>query len=266
MAQRLTERVALITGAARGIGLATAKLLCDEGATVFLGDVIDDLGALETAELAAQGGRATYLHLDVTEPSQWAQAMARIKTEAGRLDILVNNAAVTGDIGNIGEVDLNDWRRVTAVNYDGVFLGMRAALPLIRSTGLGGSIINIASTAGLAPVEWLPSYSATKAAVISLTRAIALQCGSAGDGVRVNAIAPGLVETAAVTPERAGEIARRIDRVVPLKRQGQPDDVAQGVLWLVSDESKYVTGGCLVIDGGLSTRFPLIPPDSYVPA
>lgn len=266
MVGRLNGKVALITGAARGIGLASAQLLAEEGAAVFLADLLDDQGAEEAAAIAAKGGQAQYLRLDVTQPASWDAVVATIRNQAGRLDVLVNNAGVVSASTSIAGMDLEEWRRVSAVNYDGVFLGMKAAIPLMRASGEGGSIINIASTAGLLPVEWAPAYSATKAAVINLTQAIAQQSGSAEDGIRANSILPGIIETPIITPERKADIAERAKIVVPMKRNGQPIDIARGVLWLASDESSYVTGISLIIDGGLSSRFPLIAPASYTPA
>jgi NAD(P)-dependent dehydrogenase (short-subunit alcohol dehydrogenase family) len=265
MSERVGGKVALVTGAARGIGLATAQLLCREGATVYIGDLLDEQGEAEAAALRDGGGRAHYVHLDVSDPGAWERVIEQIRRDEQRLDVLVNNAGIVTPLTSISAMSLDDWRKISAVNYDGVFLGMKTALPLMRSSG-GGSIVNMASTAGYLPVEWTPAYSATKAAVINLTKSVALQCGSAQDGVRVNAVLPGIIDTPIITPERKADIADRARRVVPLKRQGQPIDIAQGVLWLASDDSSYVTGISLVIDGGLSSRFPIIPPDSYTPA
>ncbi len=255
MAGRVDGKVALITGAARGIGRGCAELLAREGATVIVADVLDELGK-ETA--AAIGGPAAYMHLDVTSEENWAETVGAVKAAHGRLDILVNNAGIV-TTGLIVDTPLEEWRRITAVNFDGVFLGVKHSLPLMRAGG-GGSIVNMSSNAAIHPVEWVPAYSAVKAAIVNFTQSTALQCGTAQDGVRSNAVLPGMVKTDLASPESRRDVDERAKAVVPLQRVGQPIDVAQAVLWLASDDSSYVTGLALVVDGGLSLRFPLVRP------
>ena len=255
MAGRVEGKVALVTGAASGIGRACAERLAQEGATVVLTDVQDPLG-----EEAARGvgGRALYLHHDVTDEDAWIAAIGRIRNEFGRLDILVNNAGI--GVGTpITEMSLADWRRQTAVNLDGVFLGVKHVLPLMREGG-GGSIVNMSSVAGLKGAPNLAGYCATKGGVRLFTKAVAMECAGLKDGVRVNSVHPGIIDTpiwttVMPTGSNAGPDLDQLSQLaVPLGVKGVPDDIAGGVLWLCSDEARYVTGAELVIDGGLSVR------------
>jgi len=265
MAGRVQGKVALVTGGASGIGRGCAERLAQEGATVVLTDLQDDKGAATVAAIEAAGGRASYLHHDVTSEQAWIDTIAAVKAQHGRLDILVNNAGI-GLSGSVLEMSLADFQRQTAVNIDGVFLGVKHAVPLMRQSG-GGSIINMSSVAGLKGSAMLAGYCATKGAVRLFTKAVALECAAAKDGVRVNSVHPGIIETPIwdtivgtgepgdnARPPRGPVLDAMIADNVPLGVKGYPEDIANGVLWLASEESRYVTGAELVIDGGFSVK------------
>lgn len=243
---RLAGKHALITGAASGIGLACAQVMAREGATVVLTD-IDPVG--EEAAAAIPGAR--FLPLDVADESAWREVIAQ---QTG-LDILVNNAGI-GIGGDVTALSLADWQRQQAVNLDGAFLGIKHALPLIRRSSAAGAIVNIASVTGIRGSGVFASYAASKGGVISLTRSVARACAAAGDGVRVNAIAPGVIDTPIFTrfegvDAAASDPVATAARLVPLGRAGQPDDIAHAAVYLASDEARYVTGIVLPVDGGL---------------
>jgi len=265
MAGRVEGKVALITGGASGIGRGCAERLAEEGATVVVTDLQDEMGADVVAAIIAGGGKADYLHHDVTSEQAWIDVIAAIKARRGRLDILVNNAGI-GISGSVLEMALADFQRQTAINLDGVFLGVKHAIPLMRQSG-GGSIINMSSVAGLKGSAILAGYCATKGGVRLFTKAVAMECANAKDGVRVNSVHPGIIETpiwdSIMGTGEPGDNARPARPVVldamsaegvPLGVKGYPLDIANGVLWLASDESRYVTGAEIVIDGGLSVK------------
>ena len=225
-------------------------------------DLQDAKGAEVVDVIRKAGGKAWYLHHDVTDEAAWAGVVAEIKAREGRLDILVNNAGI-GIGGSILEMTLDDWRRQTAVNLDGVFLGVKHSIPLMRASGDGGSIINMSSVAGLKGSASLAGYCATKGGVRLFTKSVAMECANAKDGIRVNSVHPGLIETPiwitvgqAVNPgaNEPPDLDAMSAMAVPLGVKGWPLDIANGVLWLASDESRYVTGQELVIDGGLTVR------------
>jgi NAD(P)-dependent dehydrogenase (short-subunit alcohol dehydrogenase family) len=254
-------KVALVTGGASGIGAGCALRLAEEGAVVVLTDLQDAKGAEVVAEIAKAGGKARYLAHDVTSEDAWVEVIADIEKTEGRLDILVNNAGIAVPSPSITTMSLADWRKQQAVNVEGVFLGLKHALPLMRKAGPGGSIINMSSVAGLRGSTLLAGYSATKGAVRLLTKGVALEC--AGQGIRVNSVHPGLIETpiwlAIGNMGQPGanappDLDAMSSNVVPLGVKGVPLDIANGVLWLASDQSRYVTGQELVIDGGLTLR------------
>jgi NAD(P)-dependent dehydrogenase (short-subunit alcohol dehydrogenase family) len=265
---RVQGKVALVTGAASGIGRAAALLLGKEGATVVVTDVQDDMGKDVAARIKQSGSDAIYLHQDVTSEDGWIGVIGEIKSRFGKLDILVNNAGIAV-AGPVTDMSLADWRRQQAINLDGVFLGTKHGLPLMRASG-GGSIVNISSLAGLKGAAGLAGYCATKGGVRLFTKAVALECAAAKDKVRVNSVHPGIIETPiwggiangmseeTVSVRRAGANAPDLDAlsamVVPTGVKGVPEDIAEGVLYLASDASRYVTGTELVIDGGMSTR------------
>jgi NAD(P)-dependent dehydrogenase (short-subunit alcohol dehydrogenase family) len=249
---RLAGKVALISGAARGMGAAEARLFAREGARVVIGDVLEAEGAAVQAEISAKGGEAVFVRLDVTRESDWEQAVASTVQRFGKLDVLVNNAGI-GGVGRVEETATEAWDRVMEVNAKGVFLGTRAAIPAMRRAG-GGSIINISSQLGLVGMDdSSPQYTASKGAVRLLTKTTALQY--ARDGIRCNSVHPGPIVTP-MTERRRAEPAvyQRMLSRIPLGRYGEPDEVAYGVLYLASDESAFVTGSELVIDGGWTAQ------------
>ena len=258
MAGRVEGKVALVTGGASGIGLGCAERLAAEGARVVITDLQDPKGEEACAGIAKSGGQARYLHHDVTEEAAWQAVVADIAGNEGRLDILVNNAGI-GLGGSVLEMSLADWRKQTAVNLDGVFLGVKHSIPLMRKGG-GGSIINMSSVAGLKGAATLAGYCATKGGVRLFTKAVAMECANARDGIRVNSVHPGIIETPiwlSVAPTGTNtppDLDAMSQMAVPLGVKGYPEDIANGVLWLASEESRYVTGAELVIDGGLSVR------------
>ncbi|HWD27843.1 MAG TPA: glucose 1-dehydrogenase [Rhizomicrobium sp.] len=259
MVDRVKGKVALVTGGASGIGRASALLLAKEGAAVAVTDIQDDAGKDVVHAIKEAGGAALYIHHDVADEAAWESVVAQVKDRFGRLDILVNNAGIA-ITSSVLTMSLADWRRQQAINLDGVFLGVKHSLPLIRASG-GGSIVNISSLAGLKGAATLAGYCATKGGVRLFTKAVAMECGMARDNVRVNSVHPGIIETPiwnAIIPGAGGANAPNLDvmseTVVPIGTKGVPDDIAQGVLYLASDESRYVTGSELVIDGGMSTR------------
>ena len=262
MVGRVEGKVALVTGAANGLGRAAALTLAREGAILVATDLQQAAGASLIDEILATGGRGRFLRHDVTDEDAWRAGVDNIRRAEGRLDVLVNNAGI-GLSGPVTEMSLADWRRQTAVNLDGVFLGVKHALPLMRLGG-GGSIINVSSIAGIKASPNVSGYCATKGAVRLFTKSVALECAAAKDGVRVNSLHPGIVETAiwdtliGTGPEganarpRGPTLAALTERAVPLGRPGLPEEVAAGVLWLASDDASYVTGTELVIDGARS--------------
>jgi NAD(P)-dependent dehydrogenase (short-subunit alcohol dehydrogenase family) len=248
---RLAGKRALITGAASGIGLACARRIAAEGAGVVLADIDEEGGRAAAATIAG----AHFVRLDVGEEGDWHDAVAALPALLGGLDILVNNAGI-GIGGDITRLSLDDWRRQQAVNLDGTFLGIKHALPLIRQGGMAGAIVNIASVTGLRGSGVFVSYAASKGGVIALTRAVARQCAAARDGVRVNAIAPGIIDTPIFgrlegVDGAAADPVETAARLVPLGHAGLPDDVAHAAVYLAGDEARYVTGIVLPVDGGL---------------
>src|SRR6266478_7622111 len=249
---RLAGKVALISGGARGQGAVEAKMFTQEGARVVFGDILDEEGRQVEAAIRAQGGDATYVHLNVTREEDWQQAVQTAEATYGKLDILVNNAGIAIH-GSIEETSEDDWDRIMAINMKGVFLGTKYAIPAMRRAG-GGSIINISSGAGIAPApDTSAAYAATKGGVRIFTKSTALQ--HAPDHIRCNSVHPGPIETAMLQEALADPTTReeRLRRV-PLGRVGTVDDMAYGVLYLASDESSFVTGSELVIDGGSTAQ------------
>ena len=260
---RVEGKVALVTGGASGIGAGCAELLAKEGARVVVSDLQDLKGQELVATIGKAGGKARFLHHDTTSESEWQSVIADIEKTEGRLDILVNNAGIGIGCPSITMMSLDDWRRQQAVNVEGVFLGIKHSLPLMRKAGHGGSIINMSSVAGLKGSPILAAYCATKGAVRLFTKAIAMECANFKDGVRVNSVHPGIIETpiwlSIAGMGQAGtnappDLDAMSEQAVPLGVKGVPADIANGVLWLASDDSRYVTGAELVIDGGLSVR------------
>jgi NAD(P)-dependent dehydrogenase (short-subunit alcohol dehydrogenase family) len=261
MTGQVAGKVALVTGGASGIGAAVAELLAREGASVAVTD-IDELGGPEiVAGIRKAGGEAIFLPQDVTSEARWIEVVAEVEKRYGRLDILVSNAGIGIAVPSITDMTLEDWRRQNAINLDGVFLSVKHCLPAMRRTG-GGSIIMMSSLAGLRGAPGLSAYSASKGGVRLFAKSIAMECASAGDGIRVNSVHPGIIDTpiwgkiptgaagrgqnAPIDPEERAKLA------APLGRAGHASEIASGVLYLASDASSYVTGTELVIDGGMN--------------
>ena len=248
---RLEGRACLISGGAKGLGAAQARLFAREGARVAVGDVLEPDGEGLAGELGAAGADSLFVRLDVTSEGDWESAVGAVMREFGALDVLVNNAGIYHR-APVGETTLEEWERVMSVNARGVFLGTRAAIPAMRISG-GGSIVNMSSVAGLVGSRTQSVYNASKGAVRLLTKSTAVQY--AAEGIRANSVHPGVIETDMLRDvlrdeeERATRIA-----LTPIPRFGTPEDVAHGVLFLASDESSYVTGAELVIDGGLTAQ------------
>jgi len=249
---RLAGKVALISGGARGMGAVEARLFAKEGAKVTIGDILEDEGRKLEAEISAAGGEVMFVHLDVTNEAAWQHAVEATVGRFGKLDILVNNAGISGR-GRIEDTTVKEWDQVMEVNAKGVFLGTKVVIPAMRASG-GGSIINISSQLGLVGTDHSsPQYQASKGAVRLLTKATAIQYAT--EGIRANSVHPGpvvtpMTEAARADPERYKIMLSRI----PMGRYGQPEDVAFGVLYLAADESAWVTGSEVVIDGGWTAQ------------
>jgi NAD(P)-dependent dehydrogenase (short-subunit alcohol dehydrogenase family) len=242
---RLEGKVALISGGARGQGAAHGALFAEHGAKVVLGDILDSLGEQEAGRLRARGLDVLFTHLDVTSKEDWDSAVALTEREFGSLNTLVNNAGVAAFAGAADATD-DEWTYVIGINQKGVFYGMRSAIPAMRRGG-GGSIINISSCAGLVGMPGYFAYQASKGAVIMMTKSVALEY--AGDNIRANTICPGLIYTPMTEYEPEEAVQANLDET-PMRRGGKSVEVSYGALYLASDESSFVTGTELVIDGG----------------
>lgn len=252
---RMDGKVVLVTGAASGLGEAIANLLSQEGAAVVVADIADKNGQNVVDAITAQGHKASYVHLDVTSEADWCRAMETVKTRHGKLNVLVNNAGVAppGDM----EMSFDLWRKVMAINLDGTFLGIQHAIRLMRQSGERSSIINISSVMAFVASSTTVAYSASKAGMLGLTKAAAMYCAHEKLAIRVNSIHPGTCVTPLVEAYYKNQppelLQAQIDRH-PIGHLGDADDIAHGVLYLASDESKFVLGSELVIDGGLLAR------------
>ena len=256
MGGRVEGKIALVTGGASGIGRGCAERLAQEGARVVLTDIDETLGNQVCDAIVAAGGSASFARHDVVDEEAWHAVVADVVAQHGGLDVLVNNAGI-GVGGSIVDFSLADWQRQQAINLDGVFLGVRTAIPAMRDSG-GGSIVNISSVAGIKGSAILAAYNATKGGVRLFTKGVALECATSGWNIRVNSVHPGVIDTPIwdkVNPEllEAGENTTDLDAMaegVPMGVVGTPLDIANGCLFLASDESKYITGSELIIDGG----------------
>lgn len=256
---QVNGKVAIVTGGARGIGAACARMLAREGAKVVVTDIDDNEGQALVDGLRKGGGEAMYLNQDVAVEGRWPEVIAEVEKRYGRLDVMVANAGIAIRVP-IVDMSLDDWRRQQSVNLDGVFLSVKHAIPAMRRSG-GGSIVVMSSIAGLRGSPGLAGYCATKGGVRFFAKAAALECALAGDNIRVNSVHPGIIDTAIWGKMVSGaDPARRnapIDlhelsrAMVPLARAGETQDIANGVLYLASDASSYMTGAELVIDGGI---------------
>ncbi|MBM3925111.1 MAG: glucose 1-dehydrogenase [SAR202 cluster bacterium] len=244
---RLAGKVALISGGAKGMGAAEAGLFAREGACVVIGDVLEEEGKSVAEGIRREGGKASFVRLDVTVEEEWRAAVSKAEREYGKLNVLVNNAGVFWK-ESLEKISVERWERLMSVNVTGVFLGTKACIPAMRRAG-GGSIINISSTSGLVGSAETSAYHASKGAVRIFTKATAVEY--AREGIRANSVHPGPIETDMIA-ELMGDAGYRKSQMeaVPLKRFGRVEDVAYGVLYLASDESSYMTGAELVIDGG----------------
>ena len=256
MTGRVKGKVALVTGAAQGIGKSCVELLVKEGAFVILSDIQDQEGKKTAAEM---GPAVAYRHLDVSREEEWEKTIGSILKEKGRLDIVVNNAGIMGFEKGMGPQDpenasLESWRKVQAINAEGVFLGCKHAIRAMKKSG--GSIINISSRSGLVGIPDAAAYAASKAAVRNHTKSVALYCCQKGYPIRCNSIHPAAILTPLWDPMigTGPERQKRLDQLaqgVPMHHMGAPEDVAYAVVYLASEESKFITGAELTIDGGI---------------
>lgn len=250
---RVQGKVALVTGAGMGLGRATSLLLASEGAKVAVTDIEEELARRTAEEIEEAGGEALFQRHDVSDPDDWAAAVAAVEARFGRLDVLVNNAGIA-IAKTVEDTTLAEWRRTMAINLDGVFFGCQAGIGSMKKTG-GGSIVNLSSIDGIIGEADLAAYCASKGGVRTLTKAVAVHCAEQRYGIRCNSIHPGYIWTpqtenylrdlGRLEEERAKALSRH-----PIGFLGEPNDIAYMVLYLASDESKFVTGAEMVVDGG----------------
>jgi len=260
MSGRVEGKVALVTGGAQGLGEAISRMLAREGARVAISDVNAKGAEKVAADInASRKGAAVALAHDVTQEQDWNRVIGEVEQAFGALHVLVNNAGI-GLTKDFEQVTLAEWRRVHAIDLDGVFLGCRIAIPLmaksVRASGLGGSIVNISSISGIIAGHNMAAYNSAKAAVRHLSKSVALHCARKSYDIRSNSVHPVFIKTPILDGlvERYGpeEAYAKLGRQVPLGHIGEPDDIAYAVLYLASDESKFVTGAELKVDGGIS--------------
>jgi NAD(P)-dependent dehydrogenase (short-subunit alcohol dehydrogenase family) len=257
---RVDGKIALVTGGAQGLGEAAARMLAKEGARVAITDVNIE-GAKKIAESINEPrkGAAIAIQHDVTQPEQWVHALAQTHKAFGGLHVLVNNAGISAG-SDVEATSFEDWKRVHEIDLDSVFLGCKYAIPMmaksVKETGLGGSIVNISSISGIIAGHNMAAYNSAKAAVRHLSKSVALHCARKGYRIRSNSVHPVFIATPILDPlvQRFGreEAYAKLARQVPLGQIGEPDDIAYAVLYLASDESKFVTGAELKVDGGIS--------------
>lgn len=264
---RVTGKIAIVTGAAKGIGAASARALAREGAKVICTDLDETAGEAVVAEIQRAGGDAVFMRHDVCDESQWESVTKLAEDRYGGLHIVVNNAGIAPEGGPIEDKSLEDWRHTIAVDLDSVFLGCKHGIRTIKKTtakGASGSIINISSILGLVGSSNAADYVAAKGGVRLLTKAAALECADAGYRIRVNSVHPGYIDTPMVRnvaekgmpglAESGNEVIALLTMLHPIGRLGVADEIANTVLFLASDESSFTTGAELVVDGGYTTR------------
>ena len=247
---KLDNKVALVTGAATGIGRATAIILAKEGAKVMVTDINEKQGLETVNRIEQEGGKAKFLKLDVSKKEQVDAVINEIFTTEGSLDLAVNNAGIGGSPSPLHEIKLENWNRMMDINLTGVFLCLQAEIKCMLQNG-GGRIVNIASLAGLNGMPMGSSYSAAKHGVIGLTKSVAIEYGKLN--IRTNAVCPGFIETPILENVSQKVLDYSTNLRVPMKRIGQPEEVAQTILWLLSEDSSYINGHHLLVDGGFST-------------
>jgi NAD(P)-dependent dehydrogenase (short-subunit alcohol dehydrogenase family) len=252
---RLKDKVAIVTGGALGLGRATALLMAREGAKVVVTDLREADGASAVAEIEKAGGAASFFQHNVSLEDDWIKVVDGAMAKYGRLDVVVNNAGIATP-GNAEDALLADWRKVISVNLDGVFLGTKHGIRGIKQFKRGGAIINLSSIEGLVGDPDLAAYNASKGGVRLLTKSAALHCAKTGTGIRVNSIHPGFVWTPMVenAPGDADAKRKALVALHPVGHLGEPEDIGWGVVYLASDEAKFVTGSELVIDGGYTAQ------------
>ena len=249
---RLENKVALISGGSRGRGAAEAEIFAAEGAHVVIADILEDEGRKTASKIAETGARCLFTNLDVLKASDWESAISTVTSAFGKLDILVNNAGVTSRMMLL-ETSEPEWDRVMDINTKGTFLGIKTAIPAMKYSG-GGSIVNISSQMGLVGADYIsPQYQASKGAVRILTKSVAIQYAS--DNIRCNSIHPAPIETDMTADIRDdADSFQDMLRRIPMGRYGKPEEVAYAVLYLASDESSFVTGSEIVVDGGWTAQ------------
>lgn len=253
---RVQDKVAIVTGGALGIGRATCMLLAKEGAKVAVTDILKEEGSAVVQEITNQGAEAEYWHLDVSQESQVKQVFAEITQKWGKINVLVNNAGISGVDKPTHEIDAEEWNKLMAINVNGVFFCTKHAIPIMMNIG-GGSIINLSSIYGIVSAPDIPAYHASKGSVRLMTKTDALLY--AKNHIRVNSVHPGFIWTPLVEDylKHQGDLEsgkQKLDSLHPIGHVGEPEDIAYGILYLASDESKFITGSELVIDGGYTAQ------------
>ncbi len=255
---RVKSKVAIITGGASGLGKSSAILLAREGAKIVITDLDEENGNEVVQQIKENGGEAIFIRQDVSKEEEWASIIDTTLKTYGKLHVLANAAGI-GVGGNVEEVTLAEWKKLLSINLDGTFLGTQYAIKAMRKTGEGGSIINFSSIEGLIGDPNLPAYNASKGGVTLFTKSAALHCAKQGYGIRVNSIHPAYIWTPMVENllKAQGDVAegrKQLDSLHPIGHMGEPDDIGYGVVYLASDESKFMTGSELVIDGGYTAQ------------
>jgi len=256
---RVAGKTALVSGGASGIGAATCRALAREGAAVVVADLQEAMGEALVAQIKAAGGQAVFQRLDVRFEDSWQAATARAFEAFGKLHVVVNNAGLGKPAGNPETQSLEDWRTIMSVNADGVFLGVKHGIQALRRTGEPGSIVNLSSIVGIVGLPASAAYTASKGAVRLLTKSAALYCAREKLPIRVNSVHPGYIKTPMATDTMNIAVPfetrlREIEAATPMGRMGEPEEIANGILFLASDEASYVTGSELVIDGGYTAQ------------